>query len=261
MTLLFFGDVVGDCGCEALEANLRKLKAEYGAGTVIVNGENSAEGNGITPDSAARIFAAGADVITTGNHVFHRKELYDMLDTNEWLLRPANYGSGCHGSGVCVLDFGRFQLAVVNMMGRAYLQDPVGNPFDRMDEILNELAFKNIFVDFHGESTGEKKAFGFFLDGRVTAVLGTHTHVQTADAQILPHGTAYQSDVGMCGPYCSVLGVEPALAIERMRTDTPVRFKNADGDAILCFTAIDFDEKTGRASAISSGARIYKREG
>ena len=258
MKLLFFGDVVGLSGCRALQAQLRNLKAEFGADVCIVNGENSAEGNGITRRSTEMIFDAGADVITTGNHVFHRKEIYDELDANDYLLRPANYGKECHGKGVCILDFGRTQLAVVNMMGKAFLPDPVENPFHMVDALLESTHCHNIFLDFHGESTGEKKAMGFLLAGRITALFGTHTHVQTADAQILPGGTAYLSDAGMCGPYLSVLGVEPVLAIEQMSSEQPVRFHNAGGDALLCGACVTFDEKTGHASDIETFSRIYK---
>ncbi len=258
MKLLFFGDVVGLSGCTVLQTQLRKLKAEFGADVCVVNGENSAEGNGITIKSARMLFDAGADVITTGNHVFHRKEIYDMLDTNGYLLRPENYGPGCHGTGVCVLDFGRTQLAVLNLMGKAFLPDPLENPFQMVDALLDQVGCHNVFIDFHGESTGEKKAMGFYLDGRVTALFGTHTHVQTADAQILPGGTAYLSDAGMCGPFLSVLGVAPALAIERMKTGQPVRFCNAAGDVLVCGACVTFDEKTGRAGQVETFSRIYK---
>lgn len=246
------GDVVSRNGCEFLNRRLPALKRFYGVDVTVVNGENSAEGNGITPISADMIFSAGADVITGGNHSFRRREVYDMLDENDFLLRPENLPPSAPGKGVCVLDMGRTQVAVVNMIGSYTLSGDC--PFRAADGVLKELSsrgIKNIFVDFHAEATGEKRALSFYLDGRVTAVMGTHTHVPTADCEIMKNGTAYVTDVGMTGPKNSCLGVNPECVIRSLKDKLPTRFEAAEDqpprlDAVL----VEFDEKTGRALKI-----------
>ena len=213
MRVIFIGDVVGSAGCEALETELTSIKREYGADTVIVNGENSAEENGIDPNSAQRLFDSGADVITTGNHVFRKRSVYELLETNERVIRPANYGEDVPGRGLCELDFGAYRAAVINLLGTTYLQ-PIENPFKYADKLLAETDAKIIIVDFHAEATSEKRAMGFYLSGRASAVIGTHTHVQTADEQIIG-GTGYITDAGMTGPRDSVLGVAKDIILEK----------------------------------------------
>lgn len=247
--ILFIGDVVGKAGCDFLAEKLRMIKSQYDIDITVVNGENSAQGNGITKYSADSILNAGADVITTGNHAFRRKESLDIFE-NDVIIRPANYPEGgCIGKGVCILDMGTYSAAVVNLSGTVYL-DPLDNPFTVIDNILKELDTPNIFVDFHAEATSEKKAMGYHLEGRVTGVFGTHTHVQTADECILGGHTAYITDLGMTGPERSCLGVEIQPAVDRLRFRMPVRFKEADGACFICGIVAAFDEKIGKTHKI-----------
>lgn len=249
MRLLFIGDVVGSAGVTFLENNIYRIKKEYAIDVTVINGENSAVGNGITPDSYSALIRLGADVVTTGNHCFRRREAVSLYEDNDTLLRPANFPESVSGRGYTVLDLGRTRLAVVNLMGTVYM-DSLDNPFTVIDSILPKLGTKNIFVDIHAEATAEKKAIGFWLDGRVTAVLGTHTHVQTSDETVLPKGTAYITDVGMTGPELSVLGVQTELAVEKLRTHCPVTFKESTSPCFLNGVVVDFDETTGRARTI-----------
>ena len=245
MNILFLGDVVGKAGCQAVMRHLRSLKKLYAIDACIINGENSAEGNGITPESAQMLFDAGADVITTGNHVLKRREIYPLLEEEKGIIRPANYHPSVPGSGMFVLDCLRWQLCVINLQGQMAM-DNCANPFETVDRLLQKAGTKNILMDLHAEMTSEKKAMGYYLDGRVSAVVGTHTHVQTADEQVLPGGTGYITDLGMTGPQHSVLGVSPQAAIEKMRTGLPVRFTNPDGPCVLEGCLFDIDEKTGK---------------
>lgn len=247
--LLFIGDVVGKAGCDFLASKLSGIKRLYDIDVTVVNGENSAQGNGITRYSADSIVRAGADIITTGNHAFRRKEALDIFD-EDYIIRPANYPEGgCVGKGVCILDMGAYSVAFVNLMGTVYM-DPLDNPFTKIDEILEQISVPNIFVDFHAEATSEKKAMGFHLAGRVSGVFGTHTHVQTADECILNGKTAYITDVGMTGPEHSCLGVEVQPAVDRLRFRMPVRFKEAEGESFLCGIVASFDEKNGKTHKI-----------
>lgn len=248
MNILFIGDVVSAVGVEKLTRTLPRFKKEHHVDVTVVNGENAAVGNGLLPATAEVLFAAGADCITGGNHTFRRRELYEYLDTSPFCLRPANYKDDAPGKGFCVVDKGFVRVGVVNLMGTVFME-PLGNPFDCIDRVLKDLRDEVDFtvVDFHAEATAEKRALGFYLDGRAAAVVGTHTHVQTADEQILPHGTAYITDLGMTGPVQSVLGVTPALAIEKMRTNLPVRFQNPDGDCLMQGMLAEIDKKTGKA--------------
>lgn len=248
MNILFIGDVVSAVGVEKLTRTLPRFKKEHHVDVTVVNGENAAVGNGLLPATAEVLFATGADCITGGNHTFRRRELYEYLDTSPFCLRPANYKDDAPGKGFCVVDKGFVRVGVVNLMGTVFME-PLGNPFDCIDRVLKDLRDEVDFtvVDFHAEATAEKRALGFYLDGRVAAVVGTHTHVQTADEQILPHGTAYITDLGMTGPVQSVLGVTPALAIEKMRTNLPVRFQNPDGDCLMQGMLAEIDKKTGKA--------------
>lgn len=227
---------------------LPKLKKEYKADIVIVNGENSAVGNGIHPQSAEFIFSCGADVITLGNHGLRRPEIYDYLDEHEYIIRPANYHPSAPGRGMTIIDKGYAKLAVINLQGTVYLE-PIRNPFDAVDELIDSAKNQGataIIIDFHAEATSEKRAMGFYVDGRASAIFGTHTHVQTSDNQILPGGTGYITDIGMTGPLQSVLGVSKERVIEKMRTGLPVRFKNEDIECTIegCFFEIDKSGKT-----------------
>jgi hypothetical protein len=247
--LLFIGDVVGRSGCDFLMDRLGGIKRQHGIDITIVNGENSAQGNGITKASADMLVQAGADIITTGNHAFRRKEALGIFE-EEHIVRPANYPEGgCVGSGLRIIDMGSFRAAVINLMGTVYM-DPLDNPFTKAEQLLEETDTPNIFVDFHAEATSEKKAMGHFLTGRVTGVFGTHTHVQTADECILGGHTAYITDVGMVGPELSCLGVDTGSTVDMFRFRMPVRFQEAEGPCFLCGTVVEFDEKKGKSHKI-----------
>ncbi len=251
MRLLFLGDVVGQGGCDFVREKLPKYKRENNIDICIANGENSAQGNGVTPNSVEGLLDSGIDLVTLGNHTYRRPEIMDYLDNdNVSAIRPYNYPLGAPGKGVGVIDKGRYRVAVINMMGTVY-SEPLGNPFNEMDRAMAEVdGCKTIIVDFHAEATAEKRAMGFYLDGKATAVFGTHTHVQTADEQILPKGTAYITDVGMCGPVQSVLGIEPSLTIKKFKSNLPVKFENAGGEYMLNGCIMEINEKTGRAQTI-----------
>lgn len=250
MRLLFIGDVVGSGGCDFLMRMLPQFKRKNSIDVCIANGENSAQGNGVTPFSCKQIFDSGVDFITLGNHSFKRPEITEYLDSGVSVIRPFNFPEGAPGEGVGIIDKGRYRIAVINLLGTVY-SEPLGNPFSEIEKaLLKTDGCKTVILDFHAEATAEKRAMGFFLDGRVTAVLGTHTHVQTADNQILPKGTAYITDAGMTGPVQSVLGIEPSLAIRKMKTNLPVRFENAGGEYMINGCILEIDEKTGKALSI-----------
>jgi 2',3'-cyclic-nucleotide 2'-phosphodiesterase len=251
--LLFVGDVVGAPGRRILAARLKSLRRDRGAHAVIVNGENAAGGAGLTTPTAAEIFSAGADVITTGNHVWDKRDVGALLERDPRVLRPANYPDGAPGRGMIVLDLEGVRVAVINLMGRVFMP-LVDDPFRAADRLLAELAGSApvVLVDFHAEATSEKIAFAWHLDGRVSAVLGTHTHVTTADARVLPGGTAAISDVGMTGPHDSVIGVRKEQALERFRTQRPVAYETADGDVRLAAVVVTVDPRSGRAVGIES---------
>jgi hypothetical protein len=248
MQILAIGDVVGSIGCKFLRKHLPSLKKIKHIDMVIANGENSADGNGITPTSARYLFDSGVDVITTGNHAFRRRECYDEFDQCDTLLRPANFPKSAPGKGVCIFDMGRVRVGVVNVMGVVYME-PLDCPFEAVDKVLPNLP-KITLVDFHAEATGEKGALAHYLDGKVSAVFGTHTHVQTADEQILPGGTGFISDLGMVGPIHSILGVKPELIVQKMKHKLPVRFENGTGDCHLDAVLFTIDEKTGKTTAV-----------
>ena len=248
INVLFIGDIVGSNGCDFAEKTVGKLRAQKKLDLVIANGENSADGNGITKASMEHIFRF-ADVITTGNHCFRRKEFTEYYDIKENLLRPANYPDGVVGKGVVTVDMGRYSFAVINLMGTAFME-ALNNPYECIDRLLEDIDTKNILVDFHAEATSEKKAMGFYLSGKVSAVIGTHTHVQTADEAILDGHTAYITDAGMCGAELSVLGVKKELAIEKQRTKCPVRFTESDEAPFFNGVLMQIDEKCGKALGI-----------
>lgn len=254
MNILFVGDIVGQNACRDFTAMLPTLKQQYKIDVTIVNGENSADGNGITPYSADLLLSGGVDVITTGNHCFRRAEMTPLFEESKVIIRPANFGKDCAGKGYCLLDFGSCSLAVVNLIGTMYMQ-AVDNPFRCIDNILKEIDTKNILVDFHGEATSEKKALGYYLAGRVSAVVGTHTHVQTADECILEDHTGYITDVGMTGVQESVLGVDKDIIIARLTTYYPQRHIYAKGRTTVNAVALEIDKKSGACRSIK---RIFE---
>lgn len=249
MKILMIGDVVGEAGCAFLQKKLPVLKRELGAELAVVNGENSAKGNGITAHSAEQLFRSGADLITTGNHAFQRRDNLGIYEKDR-ILRPANYSDACPGKGYSILDMGSCRIAVVNLLGVLFLEH-LENPFTVMDGLLEEIDTPNIFVDFHAEATSEKKAMGYYLAGRVTAVTGTHTHVQTADACILEEHTGYITDIGMTGAEVSVLGMEKGTAIDRLRLHVPQYPAEAEGACFLNGVLIEFEKKCGKCTKIS----------
>lgn len=250
MKILMIGDVVSQVGCDFVRERLPKYRSDNKIDVVIANGENSAVGNGILPTSANFLLDSGVDVITTGNHVYKRREIYDYLDENEQVIRPANFPSSCNGKGYYLYDGGSFQLLVINMLGVSYME-PLDSPFDVIDDILSKESAKYVILDFHAEATGEKKAMGYYLDGKVSVVVGTHTHIQTSDEQILPNGTGYITDLGMTGPINSVLGVCPDSIIKRFKTHMPTRFETAVGKCRLDGIVATLDEKTGLCKSIN----------
>lgn len=250
MLILAIGDVIGKPGRKALSQLLPGLRQQYGLDLVIVNGENAAGGIGVTVATAREMLNAGADVLTSGNHIWMHREIYPYLDGDMPILRPLNYPPGVPGRGYIVIG----RVAVVNLIGRVFIGD-FDNPFHAIDTLLAELEPKIIIVDFHAEATSEKVAMGRYLDGRVSAVLGTHTHVGTTDAQILPKGTAYVSDIGMTGPLDSVIGDDAEAAIERFLTSMPHRLSVGKGKTALNGMLVSVDDDTGRALGIE---RIYQ---
>ncbi len=244
MNILILGDIVGVAGCEFVRSNLSKLKKDNNIDICIANGENSAEGNGITPYSAEFLLSSGIDFLTTGNHAFKKNEVYSYLDDSDRVIRPYNIHSSCPGSGIGKIDMGRVKIGIINIMGKAFMQNS-DNPFEAVDNALKEIEDCKIkLVDFHAEATGEKRAMGFYLDGRVSAVFGTHTHVQTADCTILPEKTGYITDVGMCGPSDSVLGIDSNIIIDYLKTGMPHRFKVSDNPCFINGCVFEIDDKT-----------------
>ena len=245
MNILCIGDVTGDIGCEYVRRILPHLKREYKIDVVIANGENSAPKNGITKSSANHLFTSGVDVITTGNHAFRQKDSLDFFDECEYLLRPANFSPDSTGKGACIIDKGFLQICVINAIGRVYIGD-YSSPFDSIENLLDEYKDCKIkIIDFHAEATAEKRAIGFYFDGKVSAILGTHTHVQTADEQILENGTAYITDLGMTGPIHSVLGVKSSLSIKSLKDNISVPFEISDGLCSLQGVLMNINNNSG----------------
>jgi metallophosphoesterase (TIGR00282 family) len=260
--ILMIGDVIGKPGREAVEAVLADLRDERSIDFVTANGENLAGGMGLTVSTAQGLFSHGVDVITSGNHIWDKREIYDALEKDERILRPHNYGTtGVPGRGWGVYHaLDGSELAVINLQGRTYMQ-PIENPFLEVDRLLDEAGepLPPIrLVDFHCEITSEKNALGVHLDGRVSAVVGTHTHVPTADDRILPKGTAYQSDLGMTGPVYSVIGFNPATVLPRFLNGLPTRFEVGEGPVVFNATQVDIDPATGRALAIERIQRLWE---
>jgi 2',3'-cyclic-nucleotide 2'-phosphodiesterase len=248
MRVLFIGDVVGGPGRRGLKAAMPELRERHRPDLTIVNGENSAGGMGITEKTAAAIFGAGADVITTGNHVYRHRNAYDFLDREERVIRPANYPHANPGRGHVVVEAGGMRVAVIDLSGAVGLQ-VARSPFHEVDSVLERIEADCAIVDFHAEVSSEKVAMGWHLDGRVAAVLGTHTHVPTADARVLPGGTAHISDVGMTGSRAGVLGVKPEQVLERFITQMPVRFETAEEDVWVMGAVVEVNER-GLADSI-----------
>lgn len=258
--ILFLGDVVGEPGRKAVTDLLPVLKQELAVDFIIVNGENSAGGRGITPKIAIGLMRAGAAVITTGDHIWDQKEIVPFLAEEPRLLRPVNYPAGAPGQGSLVLETKRgVKVGVINLQGRTFMRDQLENPFTVISQCVEEMRRETpvIFVDFHAEATSEKVAMGWHLDGKVTAVVGTHTHVPTADERVLPKGTAFQSDAGMCGPVDSVIGSQIEPVLEKFHNQLPARYGVGRGPARLNGALITLDPSTGRALAIERVTRLW----
>ncbi len=251
LTVLLIGDVFGEPGRRALLGLLPRLRQAHEVDLVIANVENAAAGAGVTPPIAQAFLAGGVDVMTSGNHIWDKKEIFEYIAKENLLLRPANYPPGSPGVGSIVVKAAGHQVAVLNLQGRVFMP-AVDCPFRKADEELPRLrdATRVIVVDMHGEATSEKQAMGWYLDGRVSAVIGTHSHVQTADERILPGGTAFLTDVGMTGPVDSVIGVAREIAIQRFLTGLPHRFEPAKGPAALHAALVRIDPDSGKAVEI-----------
>ena len=259
MNILMVGDVVGRPGRYFFMEQTPELRAKYKIDMVVVNGENAAHGKGLTPNIFDELIRGGADVVTTGNHIWDNPKVLEIIDTEPFLIRPANYPEDTPGKGFCIFPVGKKKIGVINMTGRIFMQPPLDDPFRLAEKILNfmEKDCDLILIDFHAEATSEKLAFANYFDGRVTAVVGTHTHVQTADEKILPKGTAYISDLGMVGAENSILGMAVEPVIKRFLTGRPSRFEVAEGTAIYCAVLIHIDEKNNKPTKIE---RIFIRE-
>lgn len=259
---LFLGDIVGHPGRAAVRVLLPSLRQQYQAELVVANVENAAGGFGITGPVAEELHDAGIDVMTTGNHVWDKKEVYGFLESCPYLVRPANYPPGVPGRGTLLHRLPGLSVGVVNLSGRAFL-DCLDDPFRLAPELVAPLRRETplIIVDFHAEATAEKVALGWHLDGQVSAVLGTHTHVPTADARILPGGTAYITDVGMVGPRDSVLGMDTATILQRFRTQLPLRFPVAEGPVLLCAAYFELDVESGRAERMELVMQTWENAG
>lgn len=250
MKILMIGDVVGSPGRKIFKREIPRLKNQRGIDAVIVNAENCAAGSGITAALAKEFLDAGADAITLGDHTWGQKEFAGQIGSVERLVRPANFPPDCPGRGWCIVTLPTFRFAVVNLQGRVFMSS-VDCPFKAADRVLAEIPKDlSVFVDFHAEATSEKITLGHYLDGRVTALVGTHTHVQTSDAFILPKGTAYLTDLGMTGPYISSIGRDLKPVTKKFLTGMPSRFDVAEGPSVLEGAVIEFDPATRKASSI-----------
>ncbi|HEY0387150.1 MAG TPA: TIGR00282 family metallophosphoesterase [Gaiellales bacterium] len=253
MRILFLADIFAAPGRRAVEQHLPAIREEHGVDAVIANAENAADGVGVTSRIATRLYASGVDAITLGNHAYRQKEVYPFLETNERIVRPANHAATAPGRGLTVVEAADgTRIAVVNLIGQLFL-DAAQSPFEMGPRLVSEAREQTpvVIVDFHAEATSEKVAMGRLLDGSVTAVIGTHTHIQTNDPAVLPGGTAYLTDAGMTGPHDSVIGVRAELVLRRFQTGLPVRFEPAEGDVRIEGALIDCDSATGRATAVA----------
>jgi metallophosphoesterase (TIGR00282 family) len=256
LQILFLGDIIGKPGRQVVRRYLAGLTSK--PDLIIANAENSAHGFGTTEANLEELRTAGVQAFTGGNHTFDRKELLEFIDKQVNVIRPANYPAGTPGKGYCIVEVADQKVGILNLIGRVFME-PLENPFLAADKYLPELQkeTKVIIVDIHAEATAEKVALGLYLDGRVSAVLGTHTHIQTADERILPEGTAYITDAGACGPADGVIGMEKAGVFRRMIKQLPTRFEVAEGPALLCGVLLNIDSKTGKATSIE---RVQYRE-
>ena len=254
MKILFIGDVVGSLGREAITEYVPKLKKKYRPQVTIINGENAAAGRGITEKIYKGFLQDGADVVTLGNHAWDNREIFEFIADAKKLVRPVNFPVGTPGVGIVYIKVNQVELAVINLQARTFMV-ALDDPFTTMNKLLAEVRERTpfIFVDFHGEATSEKQALGWYLDGRVSAIVGTHTHVQTNDARILPQGTAYLTDVGMTGPYDGILGMKRDAVIEKFLTALPRRFEVVEsGRMIVSACVIEIDDRTGKARSIQA---------
>ncbi len=260
MRVLLIGDVVGKTGRRMIAENVRGLRNSLSIDLVVANGENAAGGNGITHQVLDELLSLGIDVLTSGNHIFDKKEVFDFIDDVPHLLRPMNLPDGTPGRGYVIVSPGGVPVAVVSLSGRSFMPFQYDDPFIAMETLLARVQGEAavVLVDFHAETTSEKAALAWFLDGKASVVVGTHTHVQTADERILPHGTAFLTDLGMTGPLDSILGVKTELVIKKMRTQMPVRFDTAQGPGQLGAMMVDIDTESGKAVSVQ---RILIREG
>lgn len=252
MKVMLVGDVIGRPGRRAFQKYTRQLRQEKGVDVVIVNGENSAGGKGLTRRSVDELYQGGADVITSGNHVWDKRDVLEFIDREPFLIRPANYPEGAPGKGYCLYPWKAKNIAVLNLSGCA-LMPALDSPFQKVEDLLREIKGEAdiIFLDFHAETTSEKMAMGWYLDGRVNGVVGTHTHIQTADARILPKGTAYITDLGMVGPWNSVLGVKTDIILQKFLTARPQRFDVEDkGPMVYSAVIVTIDERTNATQDI-----------
>ncbi|MEM5947949.1 TIGR00282 family metallophosphoesterase [Spirochaetia bacterium 38H-sp] len=251
ISALIIGDIIGHPGMRALFAGLSSLIKKYSADIVLVNAENAADGFGLSAEQAQKLLDMSVDVITTGNHIWHDESVFEFMDRSERIVRPANYPKGAPGKGSTLYDKGDITIGVLNILGRQRLWT-VDCPFKKATEELKKLRQKTnlIFVDFHAESTAEKEAMGFYLDGKVTAVVGTHTHVQTADERILPGGTAYITDLGATSPEGTVIGFDAELAVKRVTTQVPHQLNVVDAPATICGVHVVADKSSGKALSI-----------
>jgi len=255
MKILIIGDVVGPCGVNFLKNNLYSFAKENSIDMIIANGENAAKGNGLDKDTAEQIFSFGVDVITSGNHIWNKHEMQHIIDGYENILRPANYPGDCPGNGYVIFNAGGTRILVISVMGTVYL-DSLSSPFDTIERILSreEGSYDISIVDIHAEATSEKASVARYFDGKLSAVVGTHTHVQTADERILAGGTAFITDLGMTGAYESILGVKTECILQKFKTKMPVRFEQADGECQFNAVIIDFDNNSYKANLIK---RVY----
>lgn len=258
--ILVIGDIVGRCGRELIFEKLKDIKNEYNIDFTIVNGENATTGNGITEKYAYMLLDAGADCITLGNHAFDKKDLNNMLDASKEIVRPLNVNPDLPGDGVAVFDMGEYKIAVINLLGNVFIDGADSNPFPVLQKAIENIerkyGFCNIIVDFHAEATSEKQALGFFMDGKITALFGTHTHVQTNDIKILKNGTGYITDVGMTGAEYSVIGLDKDIAVNRFAIGEKGKFKWSDISPMINGCVFTIDERTGKTVSVKS---IYKR--
>lgn len=258
------GDIVGEPGRKAVIARLAALKEQESIDFIVVNGENAAGGRGITSKISIDLLRAGAAVITTGDHVWDQREIVDYFPTEPRLLRPVNYPKGAPGSGSVVLDTPKGKIGVINAQGRVFMNPPLESPLEGVEkavESMRDEGVRVIMVDFHAEATSEKIAMGRAMDGKVSLVVGTHTHVQTSDEQIFPGGTAYLTDAGMCGPAESVLGREIASVVWRLRTGMPTRFPVAKGPVRICGVIVGVDEQSGKAMEVKRVDELHSETG